>query len=105
MKISRNSGTNDGTLAATPDATKAYQIIKARLTITKLLNGPAKDTDTPASLGFLKKKRFTGTGRAQPNPATKIKIVPIGSKCFIGFKVNLPCFLAVSSPNFHAAKA
>ena len=59
--------------ADTPVATNPYQMIKPRQAMIKLLNGPANETEIPASLGFLKKKRFTGTGRAQPNPAIKIK--------------------------------
>ena len=49
--------------------------------MTKLLNGPAKETVIPAILGFLKKKRLTGTGRAQPKPAININMVPNGSRC------------------------
>ena len=48
--------------------------------ISKLLNGPATDVSIPANRGFLKLKRLTGTGRAQPNPNKSKKIVPSGSR-------------------------
>ena len=48
---------------------------------------------------------FTGTGLPHPNPATKSIMLPNGSRCFIGFIVNRPSNLAVSSPNLYARMA
>ncbi|SID65340.1 Uncharacterised protein [Mycobacteroides abscessus subsp. abscessus] len=99
MNKSRNSGTKSGRPAAAPAAASPYQMPRPRPAINRLLSGPASETDIPASLGFLKWKRFTGTGRAQPNPAIKIRMVPRGSRWWIGLSVSRPCFCAVGSPN------
>lgn len=75
----------------------------------KFVAGPAKETLSIPHFWSLKLYGFTGTGFAQPKigplPAvntSKINgkiIVPNGSICLIGFRVNLPSLLAVVSPN------
>ena len=71
----------------------------------KLAPGPAKDTFTFPHFWSLKLNGLTGTGFAQPNPVPVViirrkgtTIEPIGSKCFIGFKVKRPAYFAVESP-------
>lgn len=82
----------------------------------KLAKIPADDTKSSPFLIFLKFKGLTGTGFAQASigpggvpvsiAGIKIKagrrIVPIGSICGSGFRVNLPALWAVVSPNFKA---
>ena len=79
----------------------------------KLTLGPAKETLRLPHFWSLKLKGLPGTGFAQPIigpwPAvikSKSKgkiIVPNMSICFKGFKVSLPAFFAVGSPNCKAA--
>ena len=71
----------------------------------KLDKGPAAATLIVSILKLLNLLGFTGTGLAHPNPAKNISNVPIGSKCFIGFSVNLPNLAAVSSPHLYATNA
>ena len=70
---------------------------------TKLDMGPANETINIPLFLFLKLYEFIGTGFAHPNLKMSKKINPTKSICFIGFKVNLPLFLAVLSPNKYAA--
>ena len=73
----------------------------------KFDKGPAKETFISPYFLSLKLYGFTGTGFAQPNkiglPETNKsigKIIdPKKSKCFKGFRVNLPAYFAVGSPN------
>lgn len=82
----------------------------------KLAKGPAKATLAESFLGFLKLEGSIGTGFAQPktipsfvgernlsnnkNPGKIIE--PKRSKCFKGFKLNLPETSAVRSPKIFA---
>ena len=74
----------------------------------KLAAGPAKATKPISLFGFFRSKGLKGTGFAQPK--TKLPLLtkkrkrgkrkePKGSKCFKGFKDNLPLSLAVGSPS------
>ena len=73
----------------------------------KLAPGPAIATFNSPHLWSRKLYGFTGTGFAQPITKgllmiTKSKgktIVPKGSICFEGFKLSLPAYFAVGSPN------
>ena len=78
----------------------------------KFENGPAKETTASAFNGSLKLRLSIGTGLAQPisakpeaNAAIGISTDPMRSICLSGFNVNLPNFLAVSSPYLFASKA
>lgn len=86
--------------------------IKKRAAKIKLENGPANETKRSFFKGSLKFLRSIGIGFAQPirmNPEVKAKNgitrLPTMSICFIGLRVSLPCFLAVSSPYLLATKA
>ena len=48
-----------------------------------------------------KLKVLIGTGFAQPKWNKSIQSVPIKSRWWIGFKLNLPCLTGVSSPNLY----
>jgi len=72
--------------------------------VKKLETGPASDTIASSRTGFLKFLEFIITGLAHPKPNTSKHKKPRGSKCLRGFKDNLPCNRAVSSPNLYAAK-
>ena len=83
-------------------------IINPKITATaKLTEGPAIATFKDPHRLSLKLKGFMGTGFAQPKmgPCPKVtksstkgsKTEPMGSKCFKGFKVNLPAYFAVGS--------
>lgn len=71
----------------------------------KFDNGPANATKYKLFLPRLRRLILTGTGLAHPNLIIRIASVPNGSKCFNGFKVNLPNRLAVSSPSLYEARA
>jgi len=79
--------------------------------ITKFDAGPAKATIPSPKRRFLKLYGLIGTGLAHPSitpPGNKAHrrgtaIEPIGSMCFIGFKVILPSSFAVGSPWYKAA--
>ena len=74
----------------------------------KFIIGPAADTIASAALVEILPLKFLGfisTGLPQPIWANISIIIPIGSKCDNGFKLNLPCIFGVSSPSFTAAKA
>lgn len=76
------------------------------IAINKLLAGPANETHMRADRECWRSFHgLTGTGFAHPNPATKRSRLPIKSKCFNGFKVNLPALRGVSSPNRSATNA
>ena len=65
--------------------------------------GPASATSIwCVGLGMFLKSIMTGF--AQPKPTVKSKIVPRGSRCFKGFRVNLPIIFAVGSPNLYATQ-
>ena len=71
-----------------------------------------KFTNTPeiltrkVSLFTLEKlNALIGTGFAHPKPKNKKHNKPVVSKWAIGFKVNLPAFFAVGSPNLFAVNA
>ena len=70
--------------------------IKAK---TKLEIGPIRATIAISLLGLLKLLVLIGTGLAHPKPIVSIAITPIGSRCFKGFNVSLPCCSAVLSPS------
>ncbi len=82
---------------------------KAKL---KLAKGPAKATFAGPYFLSRNRRKSTGTGLAQPktipgpekmlNNKRKpgIKIEPIGSKCFKGFRLSLPLSFAVESPKW-----
>ena len=79
--------------------------INSNIAKIKFDSGPANETIASSFKGLLKLFLFTGTGFAQPisaHPDAKaaigIIILPTMSRCLIGFRVNLPDFLAVSSP-------
>ena len=55
-------------------------------------------------LGFRKYRGSTGTGLAQPNPATNIISRPIQSMCRRGFRLRRCMDLAVGSPRARAAR-
>ena len=74
-------------------------ITAKNIAIMKLETGPASATIHKLFLPLLRFSTITGTGFAQPIPIKRIASVPIKSRCLIGFKVNLPSFLAVLSPN------
>lgn len=76
------------------------EIMVARI---RLLAGPAKEIRAESRLGEAKLYGSTCTGFPHPNPKTKSRRVPIGSKCDKGFKVSLPLALAVGSPSLSAA--
>ena len=68
----------------------------------KLANGPAIETTASAFLTeifLLKFLESISTGLPHPKPKNNSITIPIGSMCFNGFKLNLPCDFAVSSPN------
>lgn len=71
----------------------------------KFDRGPAKETNILSRLGFLKLSGLIGTGFPHPKCAKIKHIVPIKSRCAIGFMVSRPCILAVWSPNLSATKA
>ena len=84
-------------------------IISPKITAkTKLTRGPEIATFKDPHFLSLKLKGFMGTGFAQPkigpwpavikSNARGSKTEPMGSKCFKGFKVNLPAYFAVGSP-------
>lgn len=95
---------------------KAWYKILATEAKAKLERTPAADTISSPVRKLLKFNGFTGTGLAQAirNPGgvpvkkegnsrrAGKRIEPIGSMCGIGFKVSLPAFWAVLSPNFRA---
>lgn len=70
--------------------------------------GPARATISSPVLRFLKLYGLIMTGFAQPKPIPDKEVMrgtinePKSSKCFSGFKVSLPCILAVGSPNKRA---
>lgn len=76
----------------------------------KFDSGPAEETFTLSTAGFLKFTGLTGTGFAQPIRKLefdKIKnngtmMVPTMSICGIGLKVKRPAYFAVGSPHFNA---
>jgi len=78
--------------------------IKARIIFAK---GPATPTKIISLLGFLKLRKFIGTGFAQPKMTFESKInkdngkitVPNRSICAKGLNVSLPCIFAVGSPS------
>ena len=72
---------------------------------TKFDAGPARETNMLSRLGFLKFAALTGTGFPHPKWANIKQITPIGSRCAIGFSVNLPSCLAVGSPSLFAVHA
>jgi len=78
-------------------------ILKRRAQISAriiLLVGPEMATHIIPLRGFLKLRGLTGTGLAQPTILVTAKTsVPTGSRWAIGFRVSLPMFLAVGSPN------
>ena len=61
--------------------------------------GPASAVMAIPCLGFLKFLMLTGTGFAQPNPATISMISPKISICFNGFNDSRPSPFAVESPS------
>ena len=65
----------------------------------KFERGPANAVNAISCFGYLKLFGLTMTGFAQPNLKNKMKIKPIGSMCFKGFKVSLPSRFAVLSPS------
>ena len=71
----------------------------------RLEHGPAAAMRNSPERLFFRLYGLYGTGLAQPKvkPAREVMmgtmIEPMGSICFSGFKVNLPCNLAVGSPN------
>lgn len=88
---------------------KTYLMIKLKTkAIEKFVKGPAMATFKAPHFWSLKFKGLIGTGFAQPKigPLPKVaankikgsKIVPKGSMCFKGFKLNLPISRAVLSP-------
>lgn len=76
----------------------------------KFDSGPAAETFTLSTAGFLKFAGLTGTGFAQPIRKLefdKIKnngtiMVPTMSMCGMGLKVKRPKYFAVGSPHFNA---
>lgn len=76
----------------------------------KFDSGPAAETFTLSTAGFLKFAGLTGTGFAQPIRKLECDIiknngtmmVPTMSICGIGLNVNLPKYFAVGSPHFNA---
>jgi len=76
------------------------------IAISKLLPGPARETHMRAVRECCRSFHgFTGTGFAQPNPATSNNRLPIKSRCLSGLSVNLPALRGVSSPKRSATKA
>ena len=75
--------------------------------IIKFITGPARDTNaSPFLLYFgLKLLESICTGLPQPIPQNINIIIPIGSKCFNGSILSLPCLSGVSSPNLTAIHA
>lgn len=79
------------------------------IAIRKFVAGPATETFNSPHFWSLRLYGLIGTGFAQPkigplpmvaNKSSKGRITePKGSKCFKGFKVNLPACFAVGSPN------
>ncbi len=77
-----------------------------------LMPGPAAATQTISRLGLRNRKKFTGTGLAQPNrngarissSSPGSSRVPNGSTWRIGLKVTRPARSAVSSPSLEATK-
>jgi len=87
--------------------TKKNRAIKPNVTaIIMFAKGPAAATLAEPYFLSLRFKGLIGTGFAQPKtilePITSKRkgksTEPIGSKCFRGFKVNLPANFAVGSP-------
>ena len=91
---------------ANPKNAKIFKIKLKIIAIEKLLNGPDKPINPLSLLGFFKYKGLNGTGFAQPNKTGLLikkrvngkRNEPKKSRCFIGFKVSRPAFLAVGSP-------
>ena len=74
----------------------------------KFIRGPATETiASPVLADIFLVKLFGLICTGFPHPIwAKISIItPNGSKCASGFKLILPWFLGVSSPNLSAAKA
>lgn len=66
--------------------------------VIKFAIQPAKETPIAPSLLGSSLEKLTGTGFAHPKLKRIKDIVPIGSKCFRGLKLNLPSCFAVVSP-------
>ncbi len=56
----------------------------------RLEAGPAAAIQSMSRRGLCRFRGFTGTGRAQPNPAKKRRRVPIGSRWRSGLSVKRP---------------
>ncbi len=65
---------------------------------------PAAETKIRPFLKSLNLLKFTGTGFAHPKPKINNIIVPIGSRCLTGFRLNLPNHRAVESPILSATQ-
>jgi hypothetical protein len=76
--------------------------ITRKMAKKRLDTGPASDIRISSLLGYFKFSLLIETGFAHPKPAIRSRINPIGSMCLIGFNVNLPNLLGVSSPSKRA---
>ena len=72
--------------------------------MTRLETGPARAVTAMPSLGFRKYRGSTGTGLAQPKPATSIMRAPKGSMWRMGLRESRWRRLAVGSPRAQAAR-
>lgn len=70
-----------------------------------LETGPATEISAASRLGLRRLYGSNGTGLPQPKRAMRIIIVPSGSRCANGFKVNRPMSRGVGSPSLSAVKA
>jgi hypothetical protein len=80
-------------------------IIKKQNAIIKLDSGPARDISKTSLLGCFRLYKSYSTGLPQPKPASTKRSNPIGSIWERGFRVTLPWYLGVESPNLYAAQA
>lgn len=84
-------------------ATDRWKAAAAKTAKEKLAKIPAAETRSSPFLKLVKLRGLTGTGLAQPKSmgdpenikSPGKRIVPMGSMCGIGFKVNLPALSAV----------
>ena len=79
--------------------------IAVTIAIKKFDTGPASAVRALSRLLCSKFHSLIGIGLLQPNRNITIIMAPIGSICANGLRVNLPCALAVGSPNLYALHA
>ncbi len=95
-----------------PISLVAIKVISTQKTaMARLAAGPAMATRAVSRFGLPRLRQSIGTGFAQPKTKPTVRyntagtiIVPTGSICLMGFKLNRPSIIAVRSPSLYATQ-